>query len=186
MAIDLNMAQFAAKAYDDAGAADSVPGYKLDADLSGRDNKVWLREGDGPGPRVVLGHRGTSSKHAAADWFNNTLSTLGLARFTARHKNAEAHLAKVIRKHGKDGLASVGHSAGGLVAGHLGSRYGIGTRAYNPHQPLLPTMNYAKAKQHIYISGKDPVSALARFFPQTRFTYVKAKGRDHHSIANFL
>jgi peptidase E len=56
---------------------------------------------------------------------NNLLSTLGFARFTSRHKTAEAHLARVIQKHGKEGLVATGHSAGGLVAGHLGSRYGI-------------------------------------------------------------
>jgi hypothetical protein len=29
------------------------------------------------------------------------------------------------------------------------------------------------------------VSAMARFFPNSRITFVKAKGRDHHALKNF-
>jgi pimeloyl-ACP methyl ester carboxylesterase len=82
--------------------------------------------------------------------------------------------------------AVVGHSAGGLVASHLSSTFGVQSHAFNPHIPLVATENYGKASNRIYISGKDPVSAMARFFPTSRITYVKAKGRDHHSLANFL
>jgi hypothetical protein len=182
-----NMADFAHASYNDSSDADTVPGYRLDPELSAKDSKVWTREAaDGPGPKTVIGHRGTSiKKHGFRDVTNNLLSTLGFARFTSRHKTAEAHLARVIQKHGKEGLVATGHSAGGLVAGHLGSRFGVETHLYNPHVPLLATANYSKPNNHIYISGKDPVSAMARFFPNSRITFVKAKGRDHHALKNF-
>jgi hypothetical protein len=182
-----NIADFANASYSEASDADTVPGYTLDPELSGKDSKVWTRNAEkSQGPKTVIGHRGTSlKKHGFRDMTNNLLSTMGFARFTSRHKNAEAHLARVIQKHGKDGLVATGHSAGGLVAGHLGSRYGIETHLYNPHVPLLATSNYSKPNNHIYISGKDPVSAMARFFPNSRISFVKAKGKDHHALKNF-
>jgi hypothetical protein len=180
-------AELANLSYRNNQTADEHPSYQLDHKLSNRDHKVWTRrESAKPeGPKLVVGHRGTSR---LGDWGNNLISTMGLAAFTARHKNAEALLHVAMTKHHatlKD-TATVGHSAGGLVASHLNSRYNVQSHVFNPHIPLVSFQNYGKPTNHIYVSGKDPVSTMARFFPGSRLTFVKSKGKDHHSLSNFL
>ena len=181
-------AELASLAYKTNASADEHPVYQLDYGLSNRDNKVWTMRplAEKPaGPRLVLGHRGTSR---AGDWPNNLMDAVGLAPVTARQKKAEQLFQKAMSKHkmSLEQTAVVGHSAGGLVASHLSSRFGVQSHAFNPHIPVIATENYGKPSNHIYISGRDPVSTMARFFPRSRVTYVKAKGRDHHSLGNFL
>jgi pimeloyl-ACP methyl ester carboxylesterase len=191
----------ASLAYRTNAAAANHPVYQLDNELSGRDNKVWTlrHEGTAEGnflnevrsrvghtlPKLVMGHRGTSR---ATDWPNNVVDTVALAPVTQRHKKAEQLFEKALSKHhvSLEHAAVVGHSAGGLVASHLSSRFGVQSHAFNPHIPLVATENYGNRTNHIYISGRDPVSAMARFFPTSRVTYVKAKRKDHHSLENFL
>ena len=193
-------AELANLAYKGNASAEH-PVYQLDNQMSNRDSKVWTlrHEGDAQGdfldevrsrvghslPKLVVGYRGTSR---AGDWPNNLMDAVGLAGATARQKRAEQVFEKAMSKHKMplEQTAVVGHSAGGLVASHLSSRFGVQAHAFNPHIPMLATENYGKPSNHIYISGRDPVSTMARFFPTSRVTYVKARGRDHHSLGNFL
>ena len=181
-------AELAQLAYRPNRKADEHPLYQLDYSLSNRDHKVWTMRplaDKPPGPKLVIGYKGTTG---LSDWPNNLLSTVGMAPLTARHKKAEQVFARALEKHHMSlaEAATVGHSAGGLVASHLNSRFNVQSHAFNPHIPLVATENYAKPTNHIYISGKDPVSIMARMFPKSRVTYVKAKGRDHHALRNFL
>jgi predicted esterase YcpF (UPF0227 family) len=116
------------------------------------------------------------------------MDAVGLAPVTQRTKKAEQVFQKALSKHhvSLEQAAVVGHSAGGLIASHLSSRFGVQAHSFNPHIPVVATENYGKPSNHIYISGRDPVSTMARFFPTSRVTYVRATKKDHHSLGNFL
>ena len=138
-------AELAQLAYKSNQVADQHPLYQLDPAMSGRDHKVWLRREGAPqqGPKLVVGHRGTTR---LGDWTNNIISSVGLAPFTVPHKKAESLFQRALSKHhvSLEEAATVGHSAGGLIASHLSSRYNVQSHAFNPHIPLVAVENYAR------------------------------------------
>lgn len=183
------MAEFAAGSYDPQGRGD-VKGYKLDTDLSTKDGQVYTRPTLGnalaDAPNLVVAFRGTKY---AKDWLQNASAAVGFADSNDWYKRDEDLYKRATAKYPNATVAVTGHSAGGLIASELSKKYGVEAFSFNPHIPLLNAKDFAAPKNHVFVSGSDPVSALSALLPKSKVYHVKAKGRGikaQHSMDNFL
>jgi hypothetical protein len=95
--------------------ANEVNGYKLDRQLSSKQNKVYVN----PEGKVVIANAGTSD---LLDWANNAYVPLGLYHTTKRYKDIENIQKKAIEKYGKENITNVGHSQAGEALRNLANR----------------------------------------------------------------
>jgi hypothetical protein len=181
------MAEFAAGSYQ--GGRGDIKGYKLDLDLSTKDGQVYTRATDGTAladaPNLVVAFRGTKY---AKDWLQNASAAVGFADSNDWYKRDEDLYKRATAKY-PGSVAVTGHSAGGLIASELSKKYGVEAFSFNPHIPLLNAKDFAAPKNHVFVSGSDPVSALSALLPKSKVYHVKAKGRGikaQHSMDNFL
>jgi hypothetical protein len=173
-------------------------GYEIDPEHSNRNRTLYHNKNTG---KAVLAFRGTElkTKNKLGDLSADALLALGLHDLSSRFRNAKKATAKAIEKYG-DNLTLTGHSLGGSQALYANSKFGnLETHAYNPG--VSPTMvkkslmdnlsaqlfkRKPKKTATIYTTGKDIISGLSPLFRKAKTVFVKGRGKNAHSLDNFL
>ena len=99
--------------------ADSIGqkmGYKLDRDLSNAEHKVFIDKDNKP----TVAFRGTKPTKIK-DLLTDAAIAVGLGRFTPRFRESARLMDKVNKKYGAKSTV-IGHSLGGSLAEHVGSK----------------------------------------------------------------
>lgn len=173
-------------------------GYEIDPELSNRNRTLYKHKDTG---KAVLSFRGTElgTKNKMGDLGSDALLALGLHKLSSRFRNAKHATARAVEKYGADNLTLTGHSLGGSQALYANSKHGIETHAFNPgvspsfvRKSLMDSLSSQLFKRKpkknatIYTTGRDVISGLSPLFTRAKTVFVKGKGKDPHSLSNFL
>eukprot|EP01038_Epipyxis_sp_PR26KG_P013991 gene13991-18762_t len=161
-----NLNQLIKSSYAGVNEAESIGqklGYKIDRDLSNRKHKVFIDENNKP----IVAYTGTRT---ASDWLTDGALAVGLGGFTQRFKESKRVADKTRQKYGQP-LTILGHSLGGSLAEHSGSKNdkiitvdkGVGVFGIGK--------NISKNQTDIR-SANDPVSLLALTQKAKRFPAI--------------
>ena len=132
--------------------------YKIDAELSSPESKVFVDETNTP---LIL-HRGTSN---VKDIIDDGLVAIGLGKYGHRYKNARRLTKKVEEKYQQPAHA-VGHSYGGWLSENSGASGH--TLTYNKAVGLGDIGRKKTNRQHDVRTKGDIVSVLSNTQKPTR------------------
>ena len=167
-----------------------LQGYAIDTSLSTEEHSIFHNTSTG---ETVISFRGTSN---LSDVKTDSHIALGREKHSERYKNSEKVYTDVSQKYRQDGITVVGHSLGGGIALHIGEKYDVASRTYNP--AISPTQALSRdhysneATQTIYRTRLDPVSVGGEVIagnrqPNRRVVVVGNHENHHaHSLENFF
>lgn len=186
----------------------SLPGAEYLPELSDAEHAIVKHNG-----RTILAVRGTDIKNTHggryADLATDVLVTLGLESISPRYRRSEEKL-KIVRETMPD-VVLAGHSLGGSIARHLGTREGIESHAFNPGttyaqgktrgvQALIADRSRARELSNVYLTapsvgkGVDVLSVSGFHDPLSTVHVVRQKDLPDdkkgvlgpHSIHHFV
>eukprot|EP01038_Epipyxis_sp_PR26KG_P018087 gene18087-25395_t len=136
--------------------------YKLDRDLSNRENKVFIDKDNKP----IVAFTGTRK---FGDVITDGLLAVGLGGLTSRFQNSKRIVDNVRKKYNQP-ITTVGHSLGGSIAEHAGGDKVI---TVDKGVGLFGIGKKIKKNQTDIRSALDPVSILSLTQRSNRITIPK-------------
>lgn len=187
-------AAFASLAYQDG----EIPvGYRMDADLSNRNRKVYVNDTE---KKAILAFRGTqpNSKHAAADLGTDLALALNMRDTQSRFKNALKSAKKTRERYMDYELTLTGHSLGASQAQYVHDKLGkdpnIKAVTFASHTPTgdVPAQAIANLlgdKTRVrgitnYVIPKDVIAA-GTWLSGNSVT-VQQTAKSPHALENYL
>ena len=179
----------------DSSYIEDLSGFKVDADLSSRDNVVLHNSATG---ETHVAYRGTADREFFKDWKVNG-EIAGGSTHTTRVQEAQVQFDSVVGKYGDSNLTVSGHSQGGHVSYEMAVRNDVEGFHYNPAINSTQVRNAGQyagnvSQQMVYKQPLDFASPLAYnknlAKSNTKLNIVhnlhgKDSVIDTHSIDNF-
>ena len=146
----------------DSSYIDDLSGFRVDTDLSSRDNVVLHNSATG---ETHVAYRGTADREFFKDWKVNG-EIAGGSTHTTRVKDAQVQFDNVASKYGKNNLTVSGHSQGGHVSYEMAVRNDVEGFHYNPAINSTQVRNAGQyagnvSQQMVYKQPLDFASPLA-------------------------
>lgn len=148
---------------------------------------------DKPCNKVIMVFRGTDIKNQTMnrnrDMLANVYIALGFTNISARFREVESVLKKVITKYGKDAIILTGHSMGGKIAYELSKRYRIPSISFNQFSTPL---NKSANDLGVHFNTNrfrhfDPLSVSSSVLDRQKEIKVDIKANTSaHTIENFI
>ena len=179
----------------DSSYIEDLNGFRVDADLSSRDNVVLHNSATG---ETHVAYRGTADREFFKDWKVNG-EIAGGSTHTTRVQEAQVQFDRVVGKYGDSNLTVSGHSQGGHVSYEMAVRNDVEGFHYNPAINSTQVRNAGQyagnvSQQMVYKQPLDFASPLAYnknlSKSNTKLNIVhnlhgKDSVIDTHSIDNF-
>lgn len=174
--------------------------YQIDENLSGENSIVVLT----PDNKTVIAYRGTNV-HNPSDLVADAHILFGThhLNWSSRFKEAEDVYQKSTKRYPDREVVVTGHSLGGAQSMKIAKDHGLEGHHFNPGMSVADALLQTKdmlsctqdycGKQHIYTTGRDPISlmTLPRFssiFGRENVIIHHKKNQDflNHSLTHFL
>lgn len=144
---------------------------------------------------VVMTHRGTKEKADIQTDYHVVADSL---EGTTRYQQADQYTQQVLNKYKNSRKIVTGHSLGGTLALHMGSKHDLESHSFNPGagpEEVNKTYTHQSKFHHVYIVNGDPLSnahkaqkqsVLQRAMSHSFSKLIARSGLGQNTVGNYF